>query len=125
MNIGEAGKLTGLSPDTIRFYEKRGLILSTKRDEKGHRYYAESDVGWLGMLACLRGTGMPLSETESFTRLVQEGEHTVPQRIEILQGHRERLEEKRAELDRYQRHLDEKIAYYNEVVKTEEKKKAQ
>ena len=125
MNIGEAGKLSGLSPDTIRFYEKRGLILSTKRDEKGHRYYAENDVGWLGMLACLRGTGMPLAETEAFTRLVQEGDHTVPERIKLLEGHRERLEQKRAELDRFEKHLDEKISYYNDFVKTEEKKKAQ
>jgi len=125
MNIGEAAKMSGLSPDTIRFYEKRGLILSTKRDEKGHRYYAESDVGWLGLLACLRGTGMPLSETETFTHLVNEGEHTVPDRIDLLENHRERLAEKRAELDAYEKHLDEKIAYYNSLLKEQKHEAAQ
>ena len=125
MNIGEAGKLTGLSPDTIRFYEKRGLILSTKRDEKGHRYYAESDVGWLGMLACLRGTGMPLSETETFTHLVQEGDHTIPERIKLLEGHRQRLEQKRAELDQFEKHLNGKIEYYTDKMNAQNKKAAQ
>lgn len=125
MNIGEAGKKSGLSPDTIRFYEKRGLILSTKRDEKGHRYYAENDVGWLGLLACLRGTGMPLSETETFTRLVQDGKHTVPDRIELLESHRERLAQKRAELDAYENHLNEKIAYYNSVLEKQTNEAAQ
>ena len=47
MNIGEAGKLSGLSPDTIRFYEKRGLILSTKRDEKATVIMPKTMwVGW-------------------------------------------------------------------------------
>jgi len=125
MNIGEAGKKSGLSPDTIRFYEKRGLILSTKRDEKGHRYYAENDVGWLGLLACLRGTGMPLAETETFTKLVHKGEHTVPDRIELLESHRERLAQKRAELAAYEKHLDEKIDYYNSVLAKQNKETAQ
>jgi len=113
MNIGEAGKISGLTPDTIRFYEKRGLIFSTKRDQNGRRYYGENDVGWLGMLACLRGTGMPLTETENFAHLVNAGDQTVPDRIDILEKHRERLKEKRDELDRYENHLNEKIAYYN------------
>lgn len=125
MNIGEAGKKAGLSPDTIRFYEKRGLIVSTKRDEKGHRYYAESDVGWLSLLACLRGTGMPLAETETFTQLAHEGEHTVPDRIDLLKRHRQRLREKREELDRFEEHLDAKIAYYTDIQKEHQRKAKQ
>ncbi|MGJ8530295.1 MerR family transcriptional regulator [Maritalea sp.] len=125
MNIGEAGKKSGLSPDTIRFYEKRGLIFATKRDDKGHRYYADSDVSWLGLLACLRGTGMPLSHTETFTRLVQEGDQTIPDRIELLEEHRVHLQKKRDELDKYENHLNEKIAYYTEFLEKQNSQAAE
>jgi len=68
------------------------------------------------LLACLRGTGMPLAETETFTRLVHAGEDNVPERIELLENHRERLAQKRRQLDQYEKHLDGKIAYYNSVL---------
>ena len=82
------------------------------RAPNGHRRYAESDLGWIALLKCLRRTGMPVSEGRRFADLVGQGERTVARRREMLEAHRRRLDLRLHEIEELMPMLDEKIAAY-------------
>ena len=87
MRISEAAKVSGLSADTIRFYEKSGLLAPIPRDASGHRNFAPADMEWLDVISKLRTTGMPMKDMQRFAALCAEGDDTVPQRYDLLQAH--------------------------------------
>jgi DNA-binding transcriptional MerR regulator len=68
--IGRVATEVGLSIDTIRYYERAGLMPLIPRAPNGHRRYAEEDLGWITLLKCLRSTGMPISEMRRYADLV-------------------------------------------------------
>lgn len=87
----QMGERTGASIDTLRYYEKEGLIAGVERNEIGHRRYSEDDVEWVNVLRCLRLTGMSIQQMRSFAALVHAGDHTQPQRYAELVAHREQV----------------------------------
>ena len=100
-SISQMAKLFDLEPHTLRFYEKEG-ILSPGRAENGTRRYTEEDVSQMEMLLCLKGTGMPLKDIREYFNLVQQGDQTLSERLEIFTRHRQHVLE---EIDELQRHL--------------------
>jgi len=116
VTISAAAELSGLSVDTLRYYEKEGLSLHRpERSASGQRRYTEEDVRWLGTLVMLRRTGMPIRDIRRFVDLYRT-EGSEPQRLAILEAHREHVLE---ELNEVQTHLDainRKIDYYKEMV---------
>ena len=116
LTISGAAELSGLSVDTLRYYEKEGLSLHRpERSASGQRRYTEEDVRWLGTLVMLRRTGMPIRDIRRFVDLYRI-EGSEPQRLAILEAHREHVLE---ELNEVQTHLDainRKIDYYKEMV---------
>ena len=75
LTIAEAAERSGLSPDTLRYYERDGLMLRrVDRSATGHRRYTESDLRWIDLLNCLRGTGMPIREVRRYAELVRAGD---------------------------------------------------
>ncbi len=125
MKIQEASQKSGLSADTIRYYEKQGFLPEIARDASGHRRFSQADVDWMNVLYWLRKTGMPMRMMAHYARLVHQGDHTAPQRIEILQEHREILTQKRADLDRCDELLDYKLSCYLELNQENENGKHQ
>ncbi|MCU0800880.1 MAG: MerR family transcriptional regulator [Rhodobacteraceae bacterium] len=121
MRIEEAAKMTGLSVDTIRFYERIGMLPPLSRDSRGWRRISGNALEWLGNLARLRATGMPMAEMKRFAALVhQAGPVTAAARAErlaILLAHRERLAQRRAEIAAAAAYLDHKISVYSEGAK--------
>ncbi len=115
MKISEVSRRTGLSVDTLRFYEKIGLIEPPPRDDAGRRDYGEEVIGWIGFLDQLNATGMPQGERVRYARLRAEGPRTATARREMLEAHREvirdKLEKMRATLDL----MDRKVALYREM----------
>lgn len=115
---GQTAAKSGFSLDTLRYYEKIGLLGEIDRTAAGRRRFTDDDLAWLGMLRCLRDTGMPIAEMLRFSELARHGTGTLPERIELLAAHDQRVEEQIATLRAQQRHLQEKIRYYRDVVTT-------
>jgi DNA-binding transcriptional MerR regulator len=119
LTIAEAAERTGLTTHTLRYYERDGLMLrEVDRSATGHRRYTEQDLGWIELLTCLRGTGMPISDVRRYAALVRAGDGTETERLELLREHRRRV---LAELARVQEHLgaiDRKIGIYVDKLET-------
>lgn len=82
--ISKFGELTGLSPYTLRYYEREGLIIP-QRDKNDRRYYTKHDIGWIGFLLHLKGTGMSMNEIKKYVELRAQGNSTIEQRKDLLQ----------------------------------------
>lgn len=120
MKISEVSKATGLSIDTLRFYEKIGLIDPPPRDGAGRRDYPEDVIGWIAFLGQLNATGMPQAERVRYAELRRQGAATYTARREMLAAHREVIREKLALLQDTLALMDRKVAIY-EQLEAEEK----
>ncbi|MEV4891712.1 MerR family transcriptional regulator [Nonomuraea sp. NPDC050547] len=107
---------TGFSLDTLRYYEKIGLLSGIERNSAGQRRFTQQDLGWLNLIRCLRDTGMPIAGMLRFADLVRQGEHTVAERIELLEEHDRRVKEQIANLAERQKYIHHKISYYRSVL---------
>ena len=108
--IREVAEETGLSTDTLRYYERIGLISDIRRASNGHRRYSDADIFWIFFLKQLRATGMPISQMQHFAQLRREGDTTVMQRREMLEQHRKKLEEQVESIMDFMSIIDFKIA---------------
>lgn len=115
MRIAEAAARSGLSIDTIRYYEKSGLVPKVGRGGDGQRRFSPENVDWLTLLYWLRETGMPMKTMQRFAELYRAGDHTLAERKEILLAHAEHLKKRRADLDRCEEVLAHKLAIYKEL----------
>jgi DNA-binding transcriptional MerR regulator len=110
---GEVAQRTGFSLDTLRYYERIGLLREIGRSAGGQRRFTEHDVLWLLMLRCLRDTGMPIAELLRFTELARGGEDaTLAERLTLLEAHDQRIEEQIAALRTHQKQIQQKIRIY-------------
>lgn len=109
---GETVELTGFSLDTLRYYERIGLIEPVRRAVGGQRRYREEDLEWLGVLRCLRDTGMPIARMREFAGQVRAGDGTLAQRLALLEEHDRVVAEQIALLERQRARIQEKIDYY-------------
>ncbi|MEV0378618.1 MerR family transcriptional regulator [Nonomuraea sp. NPDC050643] len=107
---------TGFSIDTLRYYEKIGLLERVGRNSAGQRRFSQEDVGWLGMVRCLRDTGMPIATMLRFAELVRAGDHTIPDRIRLLEEHDRQVQAQIDNLAERQRYINNKISYYRSVL---------
>jgi len=114
--IDEAARRMGISKDTLRYYEREGLLPPIAKASNGHRRYTEDDLGWVKFLQLLRGTGMPIREMKEFVELTWAGDHTMPERVEVLSRYRAALRERMAADREHLKFLDYKIDYYSGVL---------
>ena len=120
-SIGEFSELTGLSPHTLRYYEKEGL-LTAARNRGGQRVYLEADLKWVEFIKKLKATGMPVKEIKIYADLRARGNETLASRLDMLKIHRQHILD---EMNKWQGHLlsmDEKINYYVEEINRKRKK---
>ena len=119
MKIKEAAEESGLSEDTIRFYEKSGMLPRTKRDKRGWRDFDPNALEWLKDLERLRSTGMPLQDVKQFAVLVHTKEanlnSSAGKRLAILETHAKRLAQRRRALDECEAFLNKKISIYQKM----------
>jgi DNA-binding transcriptional MerR regulator len=113
--IKQISALTGLSPHTLRYYEKEGLIKGVGRDRNNNRVYSEKDVEWLKFLQRLRSTGMSIQNMREYARLRDEGDHTFLARKRLLERHREEILRHMDELKSNLTAIETKIRFYEEV----------
>jgi DNA-binding transcriptional MerR regulator len=116
LGIAEVAESTGLSQDTLRWYEREGLLPRVERGSDRRRRYSRRHVGLLRLLVRLRRTGMPTREMRQFSRLVTEGAATHGRRMALLATHRERILARLAELQGDLVALDEKVEHYQQLI---------
>jgi DNA-binding transcriptional MerR regulator len=112
LTVGQVATLTGLSADTLRWYERVGLLEGVARDTSGRRQYTQVDLRRLALLMRLRATGMPVSEMQRYAELARAGAVTDPQRRQLLEAHRDRVLNHIADLHRDLDVINRKIAGY-------------
>lgn len=110
-SISQAAERFGIEPHTLRFYEKEGLV-APERTPSGVRVYTEENMARLETAMCLKGTGMPLKAIKQYFDLVDQGDATLDQRLEIFTQHREHVLRQIAELQRDLQRIDGKIRWY-------------
>ena len=113
-SIAETARRTGLSIDTLRYYERIELIDPPDRDSGGRRTYSEQDLAWLGFLMKMRSTGMPIRMLREYARLRHQGLASTTRRKQLLVEHRKAVLERIAELNACMEVLDYKITNYAE-----------
>ncbi|MGF1733948.1 MerR family transcriptional regulator [Photobacterium satsumensis] len=116
MRIQEASIASGLSCHTLRYYERSGLIYPIPRDASGHRYYRKNDIRWIQFVQCLKSTGMPLRDIQSYVDQVGDAENKADLLLDILIRHKSRLQNKLAETEEFLAHIDWKINHYQDIL---------
>ena len=109
--IGEAAAKCGLSPHTLRWYERIGLLPPIERGGDGRRRFSDADLDWLSLLSKLRATAMPVRDMQRYAELVRSGAGQA-ERLELLTRHREQVRRDLAARRECLRLLDAKISYY-------------
>ncbi|MCR4761346.1 MAG: MerR family transcriptional regulator [Oscillospiraceae bacterium] len=118
MTIKEVCSKFGISPDTLRYYERVGVIPEVHRTPGGIRDYTEEDIGWVETAACFRSAGMPIDLLAAYVRLYKEGDSTIPARCELLREARSRILAERQKCDDALAKMDAKIKVYEKAVQT-------
>lgn len=110
--IQQAAEKMGITAHTLRYYERIDLLPPIARAENGHRRYTKDDLGWVHFLNLLRNTGMSIQQMQAYIQLARLGDMTVPERLELLSEHRERIVEQIHSLQTHLGALERKIAHY-------------
>ncbi|GHF23356.1 MerR family transcriptional regulator [Pseudolysinimonas yzui] len=107
----EAADRSGFSLDTLRYYEREGILAPVSRTAGGHRAYTEGDLDWLGLVRCLRDTGMPIAQLKRYSELAVDAS-TMDERLALLEDHAREVQASVDALLAQQHRLREKIAWY-------------
>lgn len=110
--INEVAKRFDVSPHTIRYYEKEGLLPFVARNKSGNRDFTESDIKIFATICCLKNTGMPIKEIKSYIDMVSQGAATVTERKKMLSAHKSVVLEQIKALQDNLKQLDDKISIY-------------
>ncbi|MHB8807203.1 MAG: MerR family transcriptional regulator [Anaerolineaceae bacterium] len=121
MKIMEVSERYEISADTLRYYERIGLIPPVNRNKSGIRDYNEIDVRRVEFIKCMRSAGLPIETLIEYMELVQQGDQTIEARKIILKEQRERLVARMEEMQKTLDILDHKIEVYENAVLKKEK----
>ncbi len=119
MKIAEVSKRMNLSQDTLRYYERIGLIPPVKRNASGIRDYTDKDLGWIEFIKCMRGAGLSIESLIEYVKLFGEGEKTAQARKDILFEEREKLIERITSMQETLERLNKKIESYEKCLNKE------
>lgn len=116
MTISEVSRKFDVSQDTLRYYERIGLLPSVKRTESGIRDYTEEDCNWVEFIKCMRNAGLPIEVLIEYVALFQQGDSTIEARKELFIEQRRLLLARMEEMQKTLERLDYKIAKYEQNV---------
>ena len=115
MTITEVSKRYELSQDTLRYYERIGLIPPVKRTHSGVRDYDEGSCAWIELAKCMRSAGIPIEALIEYCALTQQGESTISARKELLVEERKKLQKKMDDMQKTLERLNYKIGIYEKA----------
>jgi DNA-binding transcriptional MerR regulator len=112
MTIKEVSEQYDISQDTLRYYERVGMIPAVTRTAGGIRDYQAEDLRWVELARCMRSAGLSVEALIEYVRLTQAGDATIPARLQLLREQKEQLQIQRAKIDAALARLDQKIERY-------------
>lgn len=115
LTIQDIARITGLSKDTLRYYEKIGLIEPVERAANGHRRYSQEDVTWIEFLKRLRATGMSIQKMQQYADLRRQGTSTRAERLRMLEAHKHDVEAHVLECMQFIDLIKHKIELYHQL----------
>lgn len=118
MTIKEVSEKYGISPDTLRYYERSGMIPPVTRTSSGRRDYQSDDLEWVEQAVCMRNAGLPVDALSEYVRLCRMGDVTFPQRLQLLMQQRQSLLQQQKQIRDSLYRLDYKIQRYEIAVET-------
>ncbi len=118
MTIKEVSEKYDISQDTLRYYERVGMIPPVTRTSGGIRDYQEEDLGWVQLAKCMRSAGLPVETMIEYVKLTQEGDSTIPARLQLLSEQKEVLIKQREKINTTIERLNYKIGRYEKAVET-------
>jgi DNA-binding transcriptional MerR regulator len=118
MTIKEVCEKYDITADTLRYYERVGVIPAVSRTKGGIRDYGEDDIAWVENAICMRSAGVPVEMLIEYVRLFQEGDGTFKARRDLLAEARADIQEQLDRITETARLLDYKISRYEEAIKT-------
>ena len=121
MNISDVSKKYDIPIDTLRYYEKEGLIPPVHRTESGIRDYTEQDCGWVEFIKCMRSAGLSIETLREYITLYGKGNRTLQKRKNLLIAERDKLKLRLEEMQKTFERLHYKISVYEERIVNYEK----
>ncbi len=111
-SIKQVSEKTNLKAHVLRYYEREGLLPNVSRSESGIRRYSQEDLEWLGLICCLKNTGMSIKQIREFVSLSTQGNETLKQRCEMLMEHKKTVESQIEEMHNHLKKVTHKIQYF-------------
>ncbi|WP_073587828.1 MerR family transcriptional regulator [Anaerocolumna xylanovorans] len=121
MTITEVAEKYNITADTLRYYERIGLIPPVPRNNSGMRDYDEESCGWVELMRCMRKAGVQIEALIEYVALFRQGDSTVDARKHILKEQRNQLAEKMEDIQKSLERLDKKIERYEQGLMIKEK----
>jgi DNA-binding transcriptional MerR regulator len=121
MTISEVSEKFGVSRDTLRYYERIGLLPHVNRNKSGIRDYTEQDCKWIEFIHCMRNAGLSIEVLIEYVGLFQQGDSTIEARKELFAEQRRLLLKRMEDMQKTLERLDYKIAVYEQAVIEKEK----
>ena len=112
LTITQVSKKYDIKPDTLRYYERIGLLPTIPRKSNGNRYFNEGMQGWIEMIVCLRHSGVPVEKLIDYADMLRAGDSTLQAREDLLKEQLKELEDKKKDLNRSIDRLKHKISLY-------------
>jgi len=116
-SIGQVAEKMGMTTHTLRYYEKEGLLPFVRKSGSGLRIFSDSDVEWLALIECLKGTGMSLKDIKQYIDWFLEGDSTLEKRLNMFVCQKQKVEAQMQQLQKHMEKINYKIAYYTEIIK--------
>lgn len=111
--IKQAAEKVNLTTHTLRYYDREGLLPFVRRDGAGNRIFTDSDLDWLGLICCLKNTGMPIKQIGIYIQWCMEGDSSLGSRLDLLLKHREAVLQQMNVLRQNLEKINYKIEHYN------------
>jgi len=115
--VGEMAKELGVSASTLRYYDQEGLLPFVERSSGGIRMFTEKDYEWLKVIECLKKSGLSIKEIKAYMDMIQRGDESLAERLELFRSRREAVKKQFEELQETLDFLDYKCWYYEEAIR--------
>ena len=114
--IQDISKKTGLTISTLRYYDKEGLFPNLERKESNYRVFTELELETLKIIACFKKAGLSINEIRKYMVLIQKGDKTLKERLDIMVHQKEALEKQKQEIEESIACVEWKISYYEQAL---------
>lgn len=120
--IKQAAEIMNVTPTTLRYYDKQGLLPFMERKDSGYRIFSDTDMAMLHVIECLKKSGMPIKDIRQFSKWVQMGDDSLKERYEMFLERKQIVESQIAELQETLDFINHKCWYYETAIEARTEK---